>query len=81
MAEEDQPDEAHVDLVVELLRDFPHWAVWLPWRRRGWTAVRPASSRPPSADLPMIWAYAVTARELRRKIQAIEDRIRDPELG
>lgn len=50
--------------VVVLHREFPEWAVWLPDGNRPWTAVRPASRRAPTPDLPMIWVHAPTAASL-----------------
>jgi len=47
--------------VIALYREFPAWAVWLPYRGRPWMAVRPASARAPGPDLPMIWVRAGTA--------------------
>jgi hypothetical protein len=50
-----------ISQVIALYREFPAWAVWLPYRGRPWMAVRPASARAPGADLPMIWVRAGTA--------------------
>jgi hypothetical protein len=58
-----------------LLRAHPHWAVWAPTEDRGWTAVRPASSRPPSPDLPMVWVQAGTAGELAGMMRAADDQL------
>ena len=58
-----------------LLRDHPCWAIWLPAGDRGWTAVRPASSRPPAAELPMIWIHAGTASELARRMDAMDEQV------
>ena len=44
--------------VIVLHREFPAWAVWLPHQGRPWAAVRAASARVPSPDLPMIWVRA-----------------------
>jgi len=54
---------------IALYREFPAWAVWLPYRGRRWTAVRPASARAPGPDLPMIWVHADTATELTERMQ------------
>ena len=66
------------DAVAELLRAFPRWAVWVPSEHSEWTALRPASARPPSAGLPMIWAHAATAAELARKMRAIDEQLSPP---
>jgi hypothetical protein len=57
-------DALAVAEVVALYRDHPRWAVWPPVPGRQWTAVRPASSRPPEPEVPMIWVHADTAVEL-----------------
>jgi len=46
--------------------------VWLPYRGRRWTAVRPASARAPGPDLPMIWVQAVTAAELAARMRGAD---------
>jgi hypothetical protein len=69
---------ADSDLVAGLLREFPRWAFWLPSGPGGWTAVRPASSRPPSAEIPMIWVHAVSAPGLRRKMREIDELLNGP---
>ena len=66
------------DAVAELLWAFPRWAVWVPSEHGEWTALRPASARPPSAGLPMIWAHAATAAELARKMRAIDEQLSPP---
>lgn len=47
-----------------LLHEHPQWAVWLPAVGGEWVAVRPAGSRPPDKEMPMIWVRAGTAAEL-----------------
>jgi hypothetical protein len=71
--------ETRDEMVAELLRAFPRWAVWVPSEHGEWTALRPASARPPSAGLPMIWAHAATPVELARKMQAIDEQLSPPE--
>ena len=71
--------ETSHDAVAELLRAFPRWAVWVPSGHGEWTALRPASDRPPSAGLPMIWAHGATPVELARKMRAIDDQLSPPE--
>lgn len=58
-----------------LLRAYPRWAIWLPADGREWTAIRPAGSRPPSPEMPMLWVKAATAGELARKIRAADDQL------
>lgn len=58
---------------VALLAEHPSWAIWLPVGGRDWTAVRPASSRPPGPDLPLLWAQASTAAGLARKMRALDE--------
>ena len=64
--------------VIVLHCEFPAWAVWLPHRGRSWTGGRPASARAPSADLPMIWVYAVTAGELADRMRAVDAQLTPP---
>lgn len=47
-----------------LMHDHPRWAVWIPRDQAGWTAARPASSRRPAPELPMLWINAESASEL-----------------
>ena len=58
-----------ISQVIVLHREFPAWAVWLPYGGRQWTAVRPASARAPGPDLPMIWVHAATVEELTERMQ------------
>jgi 3-deoxy-D-manno-octulosonic-acid transferase len=55
--------------LITLYGEFPAWAVWLP-AGGTWTAVRPASSRPPDPRLPMIWVHAASAGELAVAMRA-----------
>jgi hypothetical protein len=57
---------------VALHRDHPLWAVWMPSGGRGWVAVRPASSRPPGPEQPMVWVSAVSATELADLMDATD---------
>jgi hypothetical protein len=71
-----RPDEMRsLAEAVILLRDHPYWAIWLPVSGRDWTAVRPASSRPPAPELPMMWVHADTASELARLMDAMDVQI------
>lgn len=58
--------------VVALHQEFSAWAVWLPWRGGCWTAVRPASSRAPGPDLPMVWLRAATSAELAADMRRVD---------
>jgi hypothetical protein len=60
---------------VILLRDHPQWAIWLPASGGDWTAIRPASSRPPSPELPTIWIYADTAGELAQLMRSADEQV------
>ena len=62
-------DGSAIAEVVALYRDHSRWAVWRPAEGRGWVALRPASSRPPGPEVPMIWAYANTAVELAARMR------------
>jgi hypothetical protein len=60
---------------VILMRDHPQWAIWLPVRGGDWTAIRPATSRPPAPELPTIWIHAGSASELARLMQAGDEQL------
>ena len=60
---------------VILLREHPQWAFWLPVSGGAWAAIRPASSRPPSPELPTIWVHADTASELANLMQAADEQV------
>jgi hypothetical protein len=64
--------------VIGLCREFPSWAVWLPHRGRPWTAVRPASARPPGPDLPMVWAHGDTAAHLAERMRSVDGQLAPP---
>jgi hypothetical protein len=68
-------EEAVLAEAIILLRDHPQWAIWLPASRRDWTAIRPASSRPPAPELPTIWVHAETASELANLMQAADEQV------
>jgi hypothetical protein len=67
-----------ISQVIVLHREFPAWAVWLPYRGRPWTAVRPASARAPGPDLPMIWVHAVIAAELAARMRGADAQLTPP---
>jgi hypothetical protein len=64
--------------VVALYREFPAWAVWLPYQGRQWVAVRPASARAPGPDLPMIWVHADTAAQLAARMRGADAQLAPP---
>jgi hypothetical protein len=68
-------EEAVLAEAIILLRDHPQWAIWLPASGGAWTAIRPASSRPPSPELPTIWLHADTAGELARLMRSTDEQV------
>jgi hypothetical protein len=60
---------------LTLMRDHPRWAIWLPADGEDWTAIRPASSRPPAPELPTIWIHAASATELAQLMQAADEQV------
>jgi hypothetical protein len=68
-------DEARIADAAGLLRDHPRWAVWLPASDGNWTGIRPASSRPPAPELPMVWVRARTPDELARLMRAADEQV------
>jgi hypothetical protein len=70
-------DEAVLVEAIILMRDYPQWAIWLPASGGGWTAIRPASSRLPSPELPTIWVDADTASELARLMRSTDEQVSD----
>jgi hypothetical protein len=71
-------DRQAISQVIALHREFPAWAVWLPYRGRRWAAVRPASARAPGPDLPMIWVHADTAAELAARLRGADAQLVPP---
>jgi hypothetical protein len=65
--------------VIALHQEFPAWAVWLPWTGGRWTAVRPASSRAPGPELPMVWLHASTSRELAQDMRRVDAQLNGPQ--
>jgi hypothetical protein len=64
--------------VIKLHREFPSWAVWLPSGGRSWTAVRPASGRPPGPDLPLVWVHAESAGQLASRMRGVDGQLASP---
>jgi hypothetical protein len=71
-------DEGDLAEAVALLRNHPRWAIWLPVGSGDWAAIRPASSRPPSPELPTIWVHAATASELACLMRLADEQISGP---
>jgi len=67
------PDPELLAVLTALCRDHPRWAVWLPLPGGPWIAVRPAGSRPPSPQMPMLWACADTSVELADRMQRSDE--------
>jgi hypothetical protein len=63
--------------VVMLYLDHPLWAVWLP-AGGGWAAVRPAGSRPPGPEAPMVWVRGDTAEELGARMRQADAGLSPP---
>jgi hypothetical protein len=68
-------EEAVLAEAIILLRDHPQWAIWLPASGGDWIAIRPASSRPPTPELPTIWVHADTASELARLMRSTDEQV------
>jgi hypothetical protein len=66
------PDARVIAEVVALYLDHPRWAVWLPPPGGGWAAARPAGSRPPGPEMPMVWVHASTAAELADRMRRVD---------
>lgn len=67
--------------IVSRYLDHPLWAVWLSAGGRGWVAVRPAGSRPPATEMPMVWVAAETAADLRARMRAADAGLPPPGYG
>ena len=59
--------------IVWLHLDLPLWAVWPPADGRGWIALRPAGSRPPGPEVPLLWVQATTVVELDARMHAADE--------
>jgi hypothetical protein len=71
-------DGEAIGQLIDLHREFPAWAVWLPHHGRPWVAARMASSRAPGAGLPMVWADASSAAGLAAKMRAVDGQLPSP---
>ena len=78
LGELDAEASGAITQVIALYREFPAWAVWLPYRGRQWTAVRPASARAPAPEVPMIWVHAGTAAELAARMRGADAQLTPP---
>jgi hypothetical protein len=67
--------------IVSLYLDHPLWAVWLPTESREWVAVRPAGSRPPAPEAPMVWVTAETPVELGKRMRVADAGLAPPGYG
>jgi hypothetical protein len=76
-------DGGHLDQMYLLVRAFPCWAIWQPVGSGEWTAVRPASSRLPDPELPMVWVQAANAGELADRMWRTDTQVapRDGQPG
>lgn len=72
------PDPETLAVLVALHRDHPRWAVWMPLPRGQWTAVRPAGSRPPSIEMPMVWVHSDTSVDLADRMRQADETLRRP---
>lgn len=61
--------------ITDLHREFPAWAIWLPLLGCGWAALRPASTRRPEPNLPMVWVHAETSAELADRMRSIDAQV------
>ena len=64
--------------VVVLYRDHPRWSIWMPVAGGEWAAVRPAGSRPPGPEVPMLWVHAGTAADLGGRMSRADERLFPP---
>jgi len=66
--------------VVSLCRDYPLWAVWPAVLGRGWVAVRPAGSRPPGPEVPLIWVFGENSADLAARMCVADSALTPPQL-
>jgi hypothetical protein len=68
--QEDTRDTEALAVIAALHREHARWAVWRPQSASGrWTAVRPAGSRPPGPEVPLLWVSATTAAGLGERMR------------
>ena len=72
------PDPQVLAEVVLLNLNHPLWAVWLPVSGRGWVAARPAGSRPPGPEMPMLWVIAESAADLSARMRRADAALLPP---
>jgi hypothetical protein len=61
--------------LVTVLRQSPHWAIWLPQQGQ-WTAVRMRHGTRPVPGEPLVWVQASSAKKLCEEIRKAERRLR-----
>jgi len=66
--------------IVSLCRDHPLWAVWPAVLGRGWVAVRPAGSRPPGPEVPLVWVFGETSADLAERMCVADSALMPPRL-
>lgn len=64
--------------IVWLQLDHPLRAVWRSVEGRGWTAVRPAGSRPPGPEAPLLWVQATTTAQLDVRMHSADAGLSPP---
>jgi hypothetical protein len=72
-------DEGTLAAIVMLHRDQEHqrWAIWPPLSAGGqWTAVRPAGSRVPGPESPLVWVQAMSAEALGQRMRNANDALK-----
>lgn len=67
---EEVMDAETLAVITILYQEHSRWAVWPPLSASGqWTAVRPAGSRPPGPEVPLLWVSAATAAGLGKRMR------------
>ena len=66
--------------IVSLCRDHPLWAVWPAVLGRGWVAVRPAGSRQPGPEVPLVGVFGETSADLAARMCVADSALTPPRL-
>jgi hypothetical protein len=66
--------------IVSLCRDHPLRAVWPAVLGRGWVAVRPAGSRAPGPEVPLVWVFGETSADLAARMCVADSALTPPQL-
>jgi hypothetical protein len=66
--------------IVSLRRDHPLSAVWPAVLGRGWVAGRPAGSRPPGPEGPLVWVFGETSADLAARMCVADSALTPPQL-